>query len=355
MENIYLPIHQKIIEKLDFFHRSNKIPNIIFHGSSGSGKRTIVEQFLNKIYSGDKHKLKTNVMIVNCAHGKGIKFIREELKFFAKTNIQSYNGTIFKTIVLINADFLTIDAQSALRRCIELFSYNTRFFIIVENKNKLLNPILSRFCEIYIPEYVLDGKFVNLHQYSIQKTFTDKLTYEQETLLQNRMNQLVNMAFTPSIKEQKTNIDKCSSEVCLQKKSAKHNLFEDKPLKNSIRCTDCSLSFIAKSENLICDEIPRCLNEPEMGEDSNLNRYKNINHKLLVKIATEFYESGLSALDLISWIENTNTISNIHRSTYCICFDNIKSEFRCEKLLILYMLDFIFLRSNKDVKCVLTI
>ena len=72
-------------------------------------------------------------MTVNCAHGKGIKFIRDELKFFAKTNIQSNTGASFKTITLINADFLTIDAQSALRRCIELFSHNTRFFIIVKN------------------------------------------------------------------------------------------------------------------------------------------------------------------------------------------------------------------------------
>ena len=40
-----------------------------------------------------------------------------------------------------NADKLTIDAQSALRRCIELFSHNTRFFIVVEDKNKLLRPI----------------------------------------------------------------------------------------------------------------------------------------------------------------------------------------------------------------------
>ena len=108
--------------------------------------------------------IKTNVMIVNCAHGKGIKFIREELKFFAKTNIQSNSGVLFKTIVLLNADNLTIDAQSALRRCIELFSSNTRFFIIVENKEKLLNPILSRFCEIYVPEHIVDGKIVNLHQ-----------------------------------------------------------------------------------------------------------------------------------------------------------------------------------------------
>ena len=40
------------------------------------------------------------VMCVNCAHGKGIKFIRDELKFFAKTNINHMHGYFFKSIVL---------------------------------------------------------------------------------------------------------------------------------------------------------------------------------------------------------------------------------------------------------------
>ena len=43
----------------------------------------------------------------------------------------------------MNADKLTIDAQSALRRLIELFSHTTRFFIIIEDKYKLLKPILE--------------------------------------------------------------------------------------------------------------------------------------------------------------------------------------------------------------------
>ena len=75
-------------------------------------------------------------MYVNCSHGKGIKFIREELKYFAKSQINSNGGDNFKSILLINADKLTFDAQSAIRRCIELFSYNTRFFIVVEDKYK---------------------------------------------------------------------------------------------------------------------------------------------------------------------------------------------------------------------------
>ena len=127
-------IHQNIYNKLDIFIQKQKIPHILFYGNSGSGKRTIVNNFIKKIYGNDNNKIKSNVMFVNCAHGKGIKFIREDLKFFAKTNIKSNNGSNFKTIVLLNGSFLTIDAQSALRRCIELFSYNTRFFMLVENK-----------------------------------------------------------------------------------------------------------------------------------------------------------------------------------------------------------------------------
>jgi len=138
MSNTTISIHENVIQKLNYFNEKKKIPNIIFHGPSGSGKRTIVNNFINTIYNEDTELKKTHVMYVDCGHGRGIKFIREELKFFAKTNIHN-SGEIIKSIILLNADKLTIDAQSALRRCIELFSNTTRFFIIIEDKYKLLD------------------------------------------------------------------------------------------------------------------------------------------------------------------------------------------------------------------------
>jgi len=261
-----LPIHQKIHEKLDSFYQSNRIPHIIFHGVSGSGKRTIVNEFLLKIYQQDKKKMKTNVMMVNCAHGKGIKFIREDLKFFAKTNIQSNNGVIFKSIVLLNAEFLTIDAQSALRRCIELFSYNTRFFIIVENKEKLLNPILSRFCEIYVPEFQQENKSKNMHQYSIERNY--KIDNQESS-----------------------NLVKTTMEnVCALKEKPSHIEF--------------------------------------------------------TKWASHFYENGIPCMDIIDWVEKTDCFTELEKSSICMCYDNVKAEFRCEKLLMLYLFDFMFLRNE---------
>jgi DNA polymerase III delta prime subunit len=173
-----LSIHKDIKFKLKSFIKNNRIPNIIFHGPHGSGKKTILNEFLNNIYNNQIEIYNNFVLTVNCAHGKGIKFIREDLKFFAKTNILLPGTSYFKSVVLLNADKLTIDAQSALRRCIEQFSYSTRFFIIVVDKYKLLRPILSRFCEIYIAEPLIRKKPTNLHIYDLNKCYPVQKTYQ---------------------------------------------------------------------------------------------------------------------------------------------------------------------------------
>jgi DNA polymerase III delta prime subunit len=257
-----LEIHLGIKQRLNAFYQNNKIPHIIFHGPSGGGKMTLVFDFIHMIYQNDKTKIKNNVMIVNCSHGKGIKFIRDELKFFAKANVATKNGLFFKTILLINANHLTIDAQSALRRCIELFSYNTRFFIVVENKNKLLNPIQSRFCEIYVPEYreKSNSHSLNLHQYHIHPS----------------------MRF----EEQKVQHQHIISQMLLEKDT--------------------------------------------------------YSHERLADIANDLYDRGVSCLELMKFVEENGRWTSIQKSQIQMCFYKIKSEFRNEKLLMFYMLDFMY-------------
>jgi len=262
-----LEIHQNIKEKLKYFHSNHKIPNIIFNGPSGSGKSTIVNEFISLIYDGNREKIKNFVMYVNCAHGKGIKFIREELKFFAKTHIYSNEGNTFKSIVLFNGDKLTMDAQSALRRCIELFSHNTRFFIIVEDKYKLLKPILSRFCEIYISEPEYKGKQINLYKYNLEETF--KLTD-----IKNQRDEWLKKEINKSIKETMT-IEKLQI-------------------------------FVTK----IC-------------------------------------EKAYNALDIIRLIEEEHFgLDDNKRCELLIAFNKIRKEFRNEKLLIMFIMNFTFIDSK---------
>jgi DNA polymerase III delta prime subunit len=269
-----LPIHQNIKEKLEHFNINHKIPNIIFNGTSGSGKSTIVNDFINLIYEGNKEKIKDFVMYVNCAHGKGIKFIREDLKFFAKTHINSNGGDIFKSIILLNADKLTMDAQSALRRCIELFSHNTRFFIVVEDKYNLLKPILSRFCEIYVPEPIINGNIVNLYKYNMNNTFN--------------MNEI-----------KKQRIDWLKKEL----------------IKN-------------KNKKLTIEE--------------------------LITFCEKIYEKGYSGLDILNLLQLSNflelEISIEKRYEFLVCFNRVKKEFRNEKLIILFILNFLFLSSELSLE-----
>lgn len=157
-----LEIHGDISQKLNVFIEKRLVPNILMYGPSGSGKKHLINIFILKVYNYDRSVVKTNVMYVDCVHGKGINFIRDELKLFAKTNV---NTQYFKSIILVMIDKLTLDAQSALRRCIELYNHNTRFFAIVENKSLLIRPLLSRFCDMRINYPIVDGVAVNLHEY----------------------------------------------------------------------------------------------------------------------------------------------------------------------------------------------
>jgi DNA polymerase III delta prime subunit len=265
-----LNIHQTIKEKLSYFHKIHKIPNIIFHGPSGSGKRTIVNDFIHMIYDNNKEKIKNFTMYVNCAHGKGIKFIRDELKFFAKTHINSNGGDIFKSIILLNADKLTMDAQSALRRCIELFSHNTRFFIIIEDKYNLLKPILSRFCEIYVAEPEYNNEIINLYKYNIDEIFKMK---------------------------------------------------------------DVKSQHLEKLKKLI---------EKTMSTKITLGE--------LIKFSLKIYEKGYSAMDIMELLEKNklliNKINNEKKYELLITYNKVRKEFRNEKLLILFILNFLFLSSE---------
>ena len=84
-----MDIHTEIKEKLDLFLKNNNVPHILFYGPHGSGKKTILTTFIKKIYT-DQDEYQKNVMSINCALGKGIQFIREDIKNFAKERMADF-------------------------------------------------------------------------------------------------------------------------------------------------------------------------------------------------------------------------------------------------------------------------
>jgi hypothetical protein len=143
----------------------------------------------------------------------------------------------------------------------------------VENKNKLLNPILSRFCEIYFPEFIDTEKntIVNLHQYQL------KSKYQFENLKERRI--------------QKLN------------------------------------SLLAFTTNLPTE------------------------HSILVEKVNEMYSCGYSAIDLNAWMQQLEGLDESQKAAIELCFEKVKPEYRCEKLLMLYLLNQLFelVRTDNNI------
>tara|TARA_A100001015_G_scaffold314420_1_gene423831 strand:- start:6226 stop:7221 length:996 start_codon:yes stop_codon:yes gene_type:complete len=154
-----------VINLLKKTYTSKNFPHLIFHGPPGTGKTSTIIALSKEIYGEENYK--KYILELNASDERGINIIREKIKYFSKiTNKISVDETInFKLVILDEADSITTSAQSALRRTIESFSNLTRFCIICNYINKIIDPILSRcsvFRFILIPNNIIKIKLKSI-------------------------------------------------------------------------------------------------------------------------------------------------------------------------------------------------
>ncbi|KAG2476853.1 MAG: Replication factor C small subunit [Nitrosopumilales archaeon] len=128
-----------------------EIPHLLFSGSAGVGKTTVA-LCISKQILGDRWR--DHTLELNASDERGINMVRERVKRFSR--YAALDSEIpFKIIILDEADEMTSDAQTALRRIIEDTAKFCRFILIANNISKIISPIQSR-CAIFkftaIPE-----------------------------------------------------------------------------------------------------------------------------------------------------------------------------------------------------------
>jgi replication factor C small subunit len=133
----------EIIERLKSYVRSGKMPHLLFSGPPGVGKTASAIGLARGLY---EEMWRYNFTELNASDDRGIDVVRNKIKVFAK--IAPVGGFDFKIIFLDEADALTPDAQSALRRTMEIFSNNCRFILSCNYSSKIIEPIQSR-CAVY--------------------------------------------------------------------------------------------------------------------------------------------------------------------------------------------------------------
>ena len=165
--------HDQNIETIKKMLQGGSLPHLLFHGTPGTGKTSLILAIANELYENSKNLM---IMKLDASDDRGINSVREEIKGFAeKVNMFSQG---VKLIILDEADSMTFDAQFALRRIIEKYSKTTRFCFICNYENKIIPAIRSRCANF---------RFSPISPIHIQKKLSvicekENLTYEKNVL-----------------------------------------------------------------------------------------------------------------------------------------------------------------------------
>ncbi|KNG46618.1 replication factor c subunit 2 [Stemphylium lycopersici] len=196
------------IQVLSRTMQSSNLPHMLFYGPPGTGKTSTILALAKELYGPEL--MKSRVLELNASDERGISIVRQKVKDFARQQlsvapthnimVEDKSGTgeggmvryrdkypcpPFKIIVLDEADSMTQDAQSALRRTMETYSRMTRFCLVCNYVTRIIDPLASR-CSKF--------RFKSLDQGNAVKRVSDIATLEKVKLDDGVAEELVRVA-----------------------------------------------------------------------------------------------------------------------------------------------------------------
>jgi replication factor C subunit 2/4 len=150
------------------FLKKKNIPHLLFFGPSGVGKTSTILALARELFT-DKY-FDDRVIELNASDERGIKVIRDKIKKHAQSSINSKEGIPnFKIIILDEADSMTSESQFALRKIMEDYSNITRFCIICNYHNKIIEPIVSRCSLLRFKPIEQDNVLIKLEEICVKE------------------------------------------------------------------------------------------------------------------------------------------------------------------------------------------
>ena len=231
-------VHQDdVIKMLTNVLETGNLPHLLFYGSSGTGKTSSILAIARQLFG--PRKFSERVIELNASDERGINIVRNKIVTIAKRSVSEkdpkYVCPPFKLIILDEADAMTTEAQSALRKTMEDYSSITRFCFICNYINQIITPITSRcvkfrFKAIDEPHmaerlsFIAKQENVNISKLAINKIanisngdmrkgimLLQNLSYQSDVNTKVTIDNVLNMANMVPLNEIKDIINSCIS------------------------------------------------------------------------------------------------------------------------------------------------
>jgi replication factor C small subunit len=263
---------------------SNDIPHLLLTGGAGTGKTTAAKLIINNI--------NCDSLYINCSDENGIDTIRDKVKSFASA--ASFKPQ--KVVIMDEADFLTINAQAALRNIIETYSLNTRFVFTCNYIERIIDPIQSRTVMFELtPPSMQDVAFK-----CVEILDLEEINYTRADIVR-------------IVKQTYPDIRKTLN--LLQSSIKNGELIESRTITNFKQTSDQVIELL-KTKN-----IKNFTTIRQLVMDSNIRDYNEL-YRVLFERADEFTDSAIATL-IIADYQYKSIMAPDKEITFCACISKL--------------------------------
>ena len=137
------PLNKQILKNII---ETSYFPNLLFYGPPGTGKTTTIINLINAYQEKLNNKNKDLIIHLNASDERGIDIIRNQINFFVNSKPLFNDG--MKFVILDEVDYMTKNAQQALRYLLQNYTGNVRFCLICNYISKIDEGLQNEFIRL---------------------------------------------------------------------------------------------------------------------------------------------------------------------------------------------------------------
>ena len=155
--------NEHLKSKVEIYLESGDLPHLLLYGKAGTGKTTLAKILVNNI--------ECDYLYINASDENSVDTVRNKVRQFAST----VGFKDLKVIILDECDYITPNAQAALRNLMETFSKHCRFILTCNYVERIIDPIQSRCQSFQVIPPSKSEVAKHLHNILVQENVMDSM------------------------------------------------------------------------------------------------------------------------------------------------------------------------------------